>query len=188
MWVQLLCACVLYSMGSRGLKQWLWRHISHMGEMRDSDWLRPKMLRSDWLGLMGSIITTESVGRIGSHLTNFRGKSPAWIVDTFDTSEGQPYPILSCAITLTWYLLFGLRWVNRHDWVDWETFFVVHCPSELAGFICARYPVTIPPSASRDGGFQVKFIELQPLSKSKSMTEYVTSFKSESSFSINQQK
>ena len=29
-----------------------------MGEMRDSDWSRPKILRSDWLGLIGSIITT----------------------------------------------------------------------------------------------------------------------------------
>ena len=27
--------------------------------MRDSDWSRPKMLRSDWLGLIGAIITTK---------------------------------------------------------------------------------------------------------------------------------
>ena len=50
MWIQLLCVRVLYSMGSRGLKQWLWRHISHMGEMRDSDWSRENLLRSDWSG------------------------------------------------------------------------------------------------------------------------------------------
>ena len=31
-----------------------------MGEMRDSDWSRPKMLRSDWLGLIGAIMTTNS--------------------------------------------------------------------------------------------------------------------------------
>ena len=130
----------------------------------------------------------DSVWRIGSHLTNFRHKSPAWIVDSFDTSEGQPYPILFFAITLTWYSLFGLRWVNRHDWVDWETFFVVHCSSELAAFISARYPVTIPPSASCDGGLQVKFIELQPRFKSECLTGYGTSIKSESSFSINKQK
>ena len=118
-------------------------------------------------------------------LTNLRRKSPARIVDN---SEGQPYPISNCAITLTWYSLFRSRWVNRHDWVDWETFFVVHGPSELAAFICARYPVTILPSASRDGGLQVKFKELQPLSKSKCMTDCGTSFKPESSFSINIQK
>ena len=58
MWIQLLCACVLYSYGSRGLKQWLWRHKSHMGEMRDSDWSRPKILRSDWLPIIGAIMTT----------------------------------------------------------------------------------------------------------------------------------
>ena len=29
-----------------------------MGEMRDSDWSRPKILRSDWLGLIGAIMTT----------------------------------------------------------------------------------------------------------------------------------
>ena len=124
----------------------------------------------------------HSVWQIGSRLTNFRHKSPA--SGTVDTSEGQPFPILFCAITLTWYSLFGLRWVNRHDWVGWETFFVVHGPSELAAFICARYPVTIPPSASRDGGFQVKFIELQSLLKSKLITGYGTSIKSDSSFNI----
>ena len=30
-----------------------------MGEMRDSDWSRPKILRSDWLGLIGAIMTTQ---------------------------------------------------------------------------------------------------------------------------------
>ena len=29
-----------------------------MGEMRDSDWSRDKMLRSDWLLLIGAIMTT----------------------------------------------------------------------------------------------------------------------------------
>ena len=29
-----------------------------MGEMRDSDWSRPKILRSDWLLLIGAIMTT----------------------------------------------------------------------------------------------------------------------------------
>ena len=32
--------------------------ISHMGEMRDSDWSRPNLLRSDWLLLNGAIMTT----------------------------------------------------------------------------------------------------------------------------------
>ena len=147
---------------------------------------KPTRLIYTWRDSHG--IETSSVWQIGSHLTNFCCKSPAWIVDTFDISEGQPYPILFCAITLTWYSLFGLRWVNRHDWVDWETFFVVHDLSELAAFIFARYPVTIPPSASRDCGLQVKFIELQPRFKSKSVTGYGTSIKSESSFSISKQK
>ena len=30
-----------------------------MGEMRDSDWSRAKILRSDWLGPIGAIITTD---------------------------------------------------------------------------------------------------------------------------------
>ena len=61
MQVQLLCVRVLYSMGSRGVKQWMWRHKSHMGEMRDSDWSRDKMLRSDWLLLIGAIMTTNNL-------------------------------------------------------------------------------------------------------------------------------
>ena len=36
-------------MGSRGVKQWVVTSISHMGEMRDSDWSREILLRSDWL-------------------------------------------------------------------------------------------------------------------------------------------
>ena len=31
-----------------------------MGEMRDSDWSRPKILRSDWLGLIGATMTTSN--------------------------------------------------------------------------------------------------------------------------------
>ena len=54
--------------------------------------------------------------------------------------------------------------------------------SEVVAFICARYPVTIPPSASRDGAFQVKLIELQPAVKSKCVTGCGTSIKSESGF------
>ena len=46
-------------MGSRGLKQWVWRHISHMGEMRDSDWSRENLLRSDWLPIQRAICTTR---------------------------------------------------------------------------------------------------------------------------------
>ena len=30
-----------------------------MGEMRDSDWSRPNLLRSDWLPIIGAIMTTE---------------------------------------------------------------------------------------------------------------------------------
>ena len=58
MWIQLLCACVLYSYGSRGFLGQMWRHKSHMGEMRDSDWSRENLLRSDWLLLIGAIMTT----------------------------------------------------------------------------------------------------------------------------------
>ena len=48
-------------MGSRGLKLGFVTSKSHMGEMRDSDWSRAKMLRSDWLGLIGAIITTNAI-------------------------------------------------------------------------------------------------------------------------------
>ena len=58
MWIQLLCACVLYSMGSRGQTQWVVTSISHMGEMRDSDWSRPNLLRSDWLPIHVAPMTT----------------------------------------------------------------------------------------------------------------------------------
>ena len=34
---------------SRGKKQWVVTSISHMGEILDSDWSRPNVLRSDWL-------------------------------------------------------------------------------------------------------------------------------------------
>ena len=30
-----------------------------MGEMRDSDWSRPNLLRSDWLGLIVATMTTD---------------------------------------------------------------------------------------------------------------------------------
>ena len=60
--------------------------------------------------------------------------------------------------------------------------------SELVAFIFARYPVTIPPSASRDGAFQVKLIEPQPAVKSKCVTGYGTSIKSESGFIQNKTK
>ena len=58
MQIQLLCACVLYSMGSRGLKQWVVTSISHMGQIRDSDWSRRNLLRSDWLLPRVAPITT----------------------------------------------------------------------------------------------------------------------------------
>ena len=32
--------------------------ISHMGQMRDSDWSREILLRSDWLGLLVATMTT----------------------------------------------------------------------------------------------------------------------------------
>ena len=60
MWIQLLCACVLYSYGSRGQTQWVVTSISHMGEMRDSDWSRPNLLRSDWLPIHVAPMTTSS--------------------------------------------------------------------------------------------------------------------------------
>ena len=53
--------CVLYSYGSRGLKQWVVTSISHMGEMRDSDWSRPNLLRSDWLGPRVASMTTQLI-------------------------------------------------------------------------------------------------------------------------------
>ena len=37
----------------------LWRHLSHMGQMRDSDWSRENFLRSDWLLPSVAMITTN---------------------------------------------------------------------------------------------------------------------------------
>ena len=62
MWIQILCACVLYSMGSREFYDHIWAFvtsISHMGEIRDSDWSRPNLLRSDWLPTSVASITTS---------------------------------------------------------------------------------------------------------------------------------
>ena len=62
MWIQILCACVLYSMGSREFYDHIWAFvtsISHMGEIRDSDWSRPNLLRSDWLPTSVASITTN---------------------------------------------------------------------------------------------------------------------------------
>ena len=52
-------------MGSRGLKQWVVTSISHMGQMRDSDWSRPNLLRSDWLLPSVAPITTVPVFKSG---------------------------------------------------------------------------------------------------------------------------
>ena len=43
---------------SRGKKQWVVTSISHMGEMLDSDWSRPNLLRSDWLQPSVALCTT----------------------------------------------------------------------------------------------------------------------------------
>ena len=62
MWIQLLCACVLYSMGHVNFYAQIWAFvtsISHMGEMRDSDWSRQNLLRSDWLPINVALYTTE---------------------------------------------------------------------------------------------------------------------------------
>ena len=39
---------------------------SHMGEMRDSDWSRPNLLRSDWLLLSVAPITTVSCKKLSN--------------------------------------------------------------------------------------------------------------------------
>ena len=41
-----------------------------MGEMRDSDWSRDNLLRSDWLLLIGAIMTTDVVKRLLGSLSN----------------------------------------------------------------------------------------------------------------------
>ena len=45
--------------GSRGKIQWVVTSISHMGEIRDSDWSRPNLLRSDWLPIIVALCTTS---------------------------------------------------------------------------------------------------------------------------------
>ena len=56
------CVCVFFiPMGSREFYDHIWAFVtskSHMGEMRDSDWSRQILLRSDWLGLIVALITT----------------------------------------------------------------------------------------------------------------------------------
>lgn len=78
-------------------------------------------------------------------------------------SDGQPYPSLFFAITLTSYFVFVLSFIKRHE-VDTELLNAVqliHVSLELKVFICARYPVIGPPSASRFGGLHVTLMELQ---------------------------
>ena len=41
-----------------------------MGEMRDSDWSRQNLLRSDWLLLIGAIITTITVFGVFANVLN----------------------------------------------------------------------------------------------------------------------
>ena len=57
------CVCVFFiPMGSREFYDhiWaLWRHISHMGQIRDADWSRENLLRSDWLLPSVAPITTN---------------------------------------------------------------------------------------------------------------------------------
>ena len=63
MQIQLLCACVLYSMGHVNFYAHIWAFvtsISHMGEILDADWSRQNLLRSDWLVLLGATITTHA--------------------------------------------------------------------------------------------------------------------------------
>ena len=50
-------------MGSRGQTQWVVTSISHMDEMRDSDWSRPNLLRSDWLPIIVASMTTYYTNR-----------------------------------------------------------------------------------------------------------------------------
>ena len=41
-----------------------------MGEMRDSDWSRENLLRSDWLRLIGATITTTVRANVMANLTS----------------------------------------------------------------------------------------------------------------------
>ena len=59
--------------GSRGQKQWVVTSISHMGEMRDSDWSRPNLLRSDWLPIIVASMTTYTQAAI---VNNTKRSSP----------------------------------------------------------------------------------------------------------------
>ena len=63
--IQLLCACVLYSMGHVSNHAHIWAivtSISHMGQMRESDWSRKFLLRSDWSGPSVASMTTTGLG------------------------------------------------------------------------------------------------------------------------------
>ena len=59
-----MCACSLFLWGHVENHAHIWAivtSISHMGEMRDSDWSREILLRSDWLGPSVAIYTTIAV-------------------------------------------------------------------------------------------------------------------------------
>ena len=141
MQIPLLCACVLYSMGSREFYDhiWaLWRHQSHMGEMRDSDWSRENLLRSDWLlptvamittkvnhGKKEIVLTFESVDQINI--------STLWLI-IFNKTPNKTFENLLSA-SFTWYHV--LFWLSRTRDIQCESLFrmrqtVIWCRCILA--------------------------------------------------------
>ena len=54
--------------------------ISHMGEMRDSDWSRQNLLRSDWSGPSVASITTV---RLLKQVLNSLQQGPITVINMF---------------------------------------------------------------------------------------------------------
>ena len=99
MQIQLLCACVLYSMGSREFHDHIWAFvtsISHMGEILDSDWSRQNLLRSDWLLPIVALITTLNFGFEASTVllshTAVTTKQPRFPFCRYSCQQHRPKP------------------------------------------------------------------------------------------------
>ena len=54
-----------------------------MGEMRDSDWSRENLLRSDWLGLIGAIMTTNACAKFGVNKVHY-GRCASGVLSPFE--------------------------------------------------------------------------------------------------------
>ena len=72
--------------------------ISHMGEMRDSDWSRQILLRSDWLLPIGAIMTTSIAIKLFARV----------VLKSLQVLAERFYPESSCDFPAKRSILLGL--------------------------------------------------------------------------------